>query len=334
MARKIQHKRGLEANLPQLDVAEIAFTTDSKKPFIGSADGNVEIAKKADVDAKASKTELTNAVSPKADKTYVDTELGKKASTDEVSAVSAQLADKANQIDIGDLSTLQTQAKDKVVNAINSALIGDPGKKYKVVACVIRNDGTGWKMIQDGTHQPLNVASVTSDTSYITISLPFTANKILSAVVTPDEVFAKEGVVFGNSVGRDSIIITAYAAPKTVGGYLSYNGTNFVFSGMTGGFEIGTFNTATGVLPLTHPNFGVNTLASVSSRGPYTAKLESTGGASTQVVWYDNTGNVVKTPDTNMKAFVTRSLAGTIVAPDNLTYPGSNIWVYGIYEVA
>src|SRR5690606_26931857 len=94
---KIQHKRGLEANLPQLDVAEIAFTTDSKKPFIGSADGNVEIAKKADVDAKASKTELTNAVSPKADKTYVDTELGKKASTDEVSALSTQLADTAEE---------------------------------------------------------------------------------------------------------------------------------------------------------------------------------------------------------------------------------------------
>lgn len=50
MARKIQHKRGLEKDLPQLAVAEIGFTTDTKKPFIGSDDGNIEIAKAEDVE--------------------------------------------------------------------------------------------------------------------------------------------------------------------------------------------------------------------------------------------------------------------------------------------
>lgn len=52
MSIKIQHKRGLETNLPTLSEAEIGFTTDSKKLFIGSANGNIELAKKADVDSQ------------------------------------------------------------------------------------------------------------------------------------------------------------------------------------------------------------------------------------------------------------------------------------------
>jgi hypothetical protein len=50
MARTIQHKRGLEVNLPVLEVAEIALTTDTAKPFIGGSSGNIELAKKGDLD--------------------------------------------------------------------------------------------------------------------------------------------------------------------------------------------------------------------------------------------------------------------------------------------
>lgn len=65
MARKIRFKRGEEARLPRLDVAEMAFTTDTEKPFIGGNSGNLELAKKSDVDVvktqladKASKNEV------------------------------------------------------------------------------------------------------------------------------------------------------------------------------------------------------------------------------------------------------------------------------------
>lgn len=47
MGRKIQFKRGPEASLPTLDIAEIGFTTDTQRMFIGGADGNVELAKAA-----------------------------------------------------------------------------------------------------------------------------------------------------------------------------------------------------------------------------------------------------------------------------------------------
>jgi hypothetical protein len=41
--KKIQVKRGLQANLPTLDEAELAFTTDQKRLFVGSSSGNIEI---------------------------------------------------------------------------------------------------------------------------------------------------------------------------------------------------------------------------------------------------------------------------------------------------
>ena len=43
MATKIKFKRGLEENIPQLEVGEPGFTTDSKKLFVGSDAGNIEI---------------------------------------------------------------------------------------------------------------------------------------------------------------------------------------------------------------------------------------------------------------------------------------------------
>ena len=44
MSNKIKLKRGLESNLPTLDIGEPAFTTDEKNVYIGSSDGNVKLA--------------------------------------------------------------------------------------------------------------------------------------------------------------------------------------------------------------------------------------------------------------------------------------------------
>lgn len=65
MANKIQVKRGVEANLPTLDVGEPAFTTDTKKPFIGSDAGNIELATKQQIDNLDSQIESLANGSPK-----------------------------------------------------------------------------------------------------------------------------------------------------------------------------------------------------------------------------------------------------------------------------
>lgn len=62
MSRTIQHKRGLEKNLPQLKVGEFALTTDTKKVFVGTDNGNVEVTNKAAVE------NLTGQLAEKADK--------------------------------------------------------------------------------------------------------------------------------------------------------------------------------------------------------------------------------------------------------------------------
>jgi hypothetical protein len=40
MANLIKIKRGLKANLPALEIGELAFCTDTKELFIGRSDGN------------------------------------------------------------------------------------------------------------------------------------------------------------------------------------------------------------------------------------------------------------------------------------------------------
>jgi hypothetical protein len=46
----IRFLRGPEANLPSLEEGQPAFTEDTKRVFLGSDDGNIEIAKKESVD--------------------------------------------------------------------------------------------------------------------------------------------------------------------------------------------------------------------------------------------------------------------------------------------
>jgi len=61
MGRKIQQRRGPEVNLPLLAEAEFALTTDTKKPFIGSDTGNIQLTKEVDrLSDKADNATITN----------------------------------------------------------------------------------------------------------------------------------------------------------------------------------------------------------------------------------------------------------------------------------
>lgn len=104
----IQHKRGLQANLPTLSVAEFALTTDTKKLYIGADGGNVQVALTADVTAN-----LTSA------KAYTDAEVvkldGKLSQniTDAIAAIPA--AGKATTTKDGLMSKEDKVAHDALV---------------------------------------------------------------------------------------------------------------------------------------------------------------------------------------------------------------------------
>ena len=87
---KIKFKRyGYEANVPTLDIGEPTISKDTEKLFIGFPSGNKQMAKQVDLD-------ITNTnVGQKADKTYVDS-------------------------NIGNLTNLTTTDKTSLTNAINS----------------------------------------------------------------------------------------------------------------------------------------------------------------------------------------------------------------------
>lgn len=123
MAKKIQVKRGAEVHLPALDVAELGFTIDTKKMFIGSADGNVEFPKKEYVDLE---------LADKAEKLYVD----------------AQLANKAEQ------SALIIE-KDRINNIV--ANVGNTSGNTEIVDIRVGQDGKTYATAGDAVRQQLEV---------------------------------------------------------------------------------------------------------------------------------------------------------------------------------
>lgn len=76
--------------------------------------------------------------------------------------------------------------------------------KLQQVAGTIRNTGSGWDVLDDSTHESIGVASVSEDTSKITITFDFTATKVVSFVATPDETYTGSDI---SSIGA-SVAVT------------------------------------------------------------------------------------------------------------------------------
>lgn len=87
MARKIQHKRGLKADLPILDDAELGVTIDTKEVFFGSPDGNQQLAKVDDLPSIANKEVLDRLTDDEGKLKYDGQEVGA------VTSVNGQVGD-------------------------------------------------------------------------------------------------------------------------------------------------------------------------------------------------------------------------------------------------
>lgn len=91
------------------------------------------------------------------------------------------------------------------------SVIVDFNEDYTMMAGVIRNEGKGWKLIQDEAHETLGIKSVSSDEEKIIISYDKTS-KVNSMSVSVDETMAAEGFTVGASVGLDVTYIFVYDA--------------------------------------------------------------------------------------------------------------------------
>jgi hypothetical protein len=219
---------------------------------------------------------------------------------------------------------------------ISEQIKGLDGKKYKIVSGAIRNTGAGWGAIIDANHQAdLNVTSVSNDAAAITVDFSgINAKKIVGFVAVPDETYAWKGVTFGSSVTRTQAIIYPVRNGRSIGGYISYDGTNWVVAvGYTGNITVTGFDTATGELTVTHDDMGDSHIMSVTGRDGARASLGSSNQNSTKIKFYDAAGAVIKTPSTDMKVFLSRGAGPRQLNPNTLTETSGNVWFMGIFEI-
>lgn len=219
---------------------------------------------------------------------------------------------------------------------VSPFIAANDGRRYAVVACVLRNinDGGGWRVIADSVHGNINVSSVTNDTSVIVVNWAgLSVKKVISFVACPDDTYAKAGYFFGSSVGVNAANISI-RKQRSVADYVSYNGSAFV-SNTVGVFTQTSYTS--GVLTLSHASVNVSSdgiIASLVQRdGTYVAHLGSAAATSTQVKFYDWAGTLITVADANMKFYLNRGQYSGAEDP-SLTYlTSANVWCYGVMEL-
>lgn len=209
------------------------------------------------------------------------------------------------------------------------------GKRIKILAGVIRNTGTGWAFIDDANHNPLNMSAVSVDDSgHIVLDYGFTAKKVLSLVGAPDETFASKYRI-GGSVGLSQTLFNVSTLHKTIGGMVSYNGSSWNINYTS--FSGASFDTATGALTLTHESvaeYPTREKFNVSATGRRcNVQLGEMSDTSLILYFLNPDGTVKKTPDTNMRAYITRDLNSITINADSIISASGNFWLFGVMEV-
>lgn len=78
-----------------------------------------------------------------------------------------------------------------------------------ILAGVIRRVNNKWQLINDQGHSSIGLQALITEPTSTSIQVNFekTYSKVLTCSVTPDETYAKRGIVFGGSCGFDKVII-------------------------------------------------------------------------------------------------------------------------------
>lgn len=250
-----------------------------------------------------------------------------------------------SSFDILSTSGVQPFELDATNNQSDEIQLSPDGRKFKIVACVIRNSGSGWSAIDDSGHKPLNVSSVNNDTSVINVNFPFTAKKVVSFVAVPDEQLAMAGIQCGSSVTQSLAAITL-ARHTEIGGSISWaSGTTFnIGSTSTYGWGTTPINSVVwdGIsfrLTVTHASFADTTYGKIRSLpdvipwgGANVPAIFTYTDNTVSVEFYDYAGVKLQIPDAGFKFHFKRSGNG-ILNPNEYTNAQGNIWCYGIFEV-
>lgn len=211
---------------------------------------------------------------------------------------------------------------------------------YKIVSGVLRNTGSGWGVLDDNDHIPLNIDSVSNNTSAITIDYSsLNATKVVSLVACPDETFAGK-YDFGASVGKTSSSIAIKNIQRTHEILITHTGNGvFTFVNQDGSDATGfsyTYNPIDGRLDFTHNEMeGSPVFYDMVGNTDIRSGLNTLSKTVTYMKFYnhDGTQQTLADPEVGRFTLQQQSTIGLAVNPNDLVSAGGNIWIIGILEV-
>ncbi|QOP66800.1 minor tail protein [Arthrobacter phage Odyssey395] len=320
----------LDAKAPKDSPTFTGTVTGVSKGHVGL--GNVDNTSDA---AKPVSTAQANALNLKADKnnpTFTGT-VTLPSTTNGLSKSNVGLGNVDNTADSAKpVSTLQQTALNAKADKaeIDGILVGDSGKKYRVVAFTLRHNGTTFEALDDAGHTPIGISSVTVGADSITVNFSFTAATVGAASCVPDETLSRLGYQFGASVGLSSMVIYA-SQPGGFADYLSYNGS--AWTSLNGFITSVSAPAGDGAFTVTHPAMAPIGGMVSSRSNTYRATTEGMGSTTTNFKLVNSSGTALTSPNsTDCKVWLYRAGARA-VPPSELVQANSNIWVQGIFEI-
>lgn len=227
----------------------------------------------------------------------------------------------------GEISNLNTAINDLTNN-----------KNLKIISGAIRNAGSGWSLINDSGHEPLNITGVSVQTIYGTSCLKIEhdvdATKIITLLVGCDETFASLYDI-GASVGLDYSYLFVYRKAHTFGGMVQVvdNAIDTQYSD----FTAGTFY-PDGNFVLNFPETltsGEDVFSGACAAGEgCTAHIKSLGysNAIVRANALDGTAWDSSSYPNQTRIYLTFNVRERLVDPSTIINANGNFWILGILE--
>lgn len=219
-----------------------------------------------------------------------------------------------------------------------AVIVGDTGRRYRLLSAVLRNAGDGWGLIEDGSHRPSGITSVETQADRLILQHSVGANRVSSLQVTPDEWWGARGLRCGASVGLTSTTLFLYQEPPDrISDEVYYSTATSSWTSASGVFS--GFAFSGGILTLTHENMGAGGSAAIGPRGATGAFIGNLAPTTTQVVFYTGSfGSLTAatSPVNGMRCYLTRyGRRATVPAanPASVVASSGNLWVTGLLEI-
>ncbi len=224
---------------------------------------------------------------------------------------------------------------------VNELIENQSGLNTKIVSGVIRNEGSGWELIEDSFHTGINIDSVSNDASKITVDYTsIGATKVISFLVGCDETYASLGYSVGSSVAKTKAeIYPSKIAGNGCSGLLRYNsadgGTITAPFGQDFGFTSMAWDSVNKWVVIGHDSIEANHLSQqpiiTPRRTCNPARIESVSANETSFYFVDSSGTKIDPVDGD-QFFFSRGTdyIKAKMNPNDVNNPIGNFWFIGV----